>query len=71
MHKIHSADIAKVFAIGAGVIATAVLVLVIGFIFVKGFPELVKIPNSSTASTNSAAKLPYFPQSSLRFIRWF
>ena len=60
-HKIHSADIGKVFAIGAGVIATAVLVLVIGFIFVKGFPELVRNPELIYGKYEFGGKVTILP----------
>lgn len=61
MHKIHSADAGKVFAIGAGVIATVVLVLVIGFIFVKGFPELVKNPELIYGKYEFGGKVTILP----------
>ena len=60
-HKIHSADIGKVFAIGAGVIATATLVLVIGFIFVKGFPELVRNPELIYGKYEFGGKVTILP----------
>ena len=60
-HKIHSADIGKVFAIGAGFIATAVLVLVIGFIFVKGFPELVRNPELIYGKYEFGGKVTILP----------
>ena len=60
-HKIHSADIGKVFAIGAGVIATSVLVLVIGFIFVKGFPELVRNPELIYGKYEFGGKVTILP----------
>lgn len=61
MHKIHSADIAKIFAIGAGIIATVVLVLVIGFIFVKGFPELIKNPELIYGKYEFGGKVTILP----------
>ncbi len=60
-HKIHSADIGKVLAIGAGVIATGVLVLVIGFIFVKGFPELVRNPELIYGKYEFGGKVTILP----------
>lgn len=60
-HKIHSANIGKVCAIGAGVIATGVLVLVIGFIFVKGFPELVRNPELIYGKYEFGGKVTILP----------
>ncbi len=44
-YKIKTANIGAGAAIGAGVFAGLVLLLVIGFIFVKGFPTLVSSPH--------------------------
>lgn len=60
-HKIHSANIGKVCAIGAGVIATGVLVLVIGFIFVKGFHELVRNPELIYGKYEFGGKVTILP----------
>lgn len=44
-YKIKTANIGAGAAIGAGVFAGTVLLLVIGFIFVKGFPTLISSPH--------------------------
>ncbi len=44
-YKIKTANIGAGVAIGAGVFAGTVLLLVIGFIFVKGFPTLISSPH--------------------------
>ncbi len=44
-YKIKTANIGAGASIGAGVFAGAVLLLVIGFIFIKGFPTLISSPH--------------------------
>lgn len=44
-YKIKTANIGAGAAIGAGVFAGTVLLLVIGFIFIKGFPTLISSPH--------------------------
>jgi phosphate transport system permease protein len=44
-HKIHAIAIGRGMAIFSGVFVVAMLLLVIGFIFVKGFPYLIKNPS--------------------------
>ncbi|MBQ5927149.1 MAG: phosphate ABC transporter permease subunit PstC, partial [Clostridia bacterium] len=44
-YKIKTANIGASASIGAGVFAGAVLLLVIGFIFIKGFPTLISSPH--------------------------
>ena len=44
-YKIKTANIGAGFSIGAGIFAGTVLLLVIGFIFIKGFPTLISSPH--------------------------
>lgn len=43
-YKLNTAKIGSVFSVGAGIFTGASLLLVIGFIFVKGMPTLIKNP---------------------------
>lgn len=60
-YKIHAADIGKAFSIGAGAVATSVLVLVVGFIFVKGVPELVSNPELIYGEYEFGGKITILP----------